>query len=57
MDKKLSAEIKDKSGGYDDEKACLQAFDALTTGLTMFATRSNEENSIKMSFDYKFWRQ
>ena len=53
----MSAEIKDKSGGYDDEKACLQAFDALTTGLTMFATRSNEEKSTKMSFDYKFWRQ
>ena len=30
--------MKEKPGGYD-EPACLQAFDALTTHLTIFATR------------------
>ena len=40
VDKKVMSAIAEKSGGYDDEHACLQAFDAVTTGLAMFATRS-----------------
>ena len=41
VDDKIFAVTDEKSGGYD-EQACLQAFDAVTTGLAMFATRSSE---------------
>ena len=41
VDTKVLSAIGEKSGGYD-EQACLQAFDAVTTELALFATRSSE---------------
>ena len=40
VDTKVLSAIGEKSGGYD-EQACLQAFDAVTTELALFATRSS----------------
>ena len=48
VDNKVMSAIAEKSGGYDDEQACLQAFDAVTTGLAMFATRSSEDMSMHL---------
>ena len=51
VDDKIFAATNEKSGGYD-EQACLQAFDAVTTGLAMFATRSSE-NKQGLSVHFK----
>ena len=42
VDTKVLSAMGEKSGGYD-EQACLQAFDAVTTELALFATRSSED--------------
>ena len=52
VDNKVMSANAEKSGGYDDEQACLQAFDAVTTGLAMFATRSSEDMSMHLKWTY-----
>jgi len=45
VENKVLSVIAEKSGGYD-EQACLQAFDAVTTGLAMFATRCSDHYNV-----------